>query len=404
MAVTEEVKVAVMKGIIPISNQTRKTLTQSRFCDPQYRPALRRISVAVAFLACCLLKSMSFAWDTPSERLYLATMQGDVEGVQWYLKRGANVNVTNIKNQTALMMACYEYSPNIEVINVLLEHGADVNAVDLEGETALIKAMIRKPRYEVIQTLLQYDAHPEPRDRLNRTPLILAVLSGSYEPFEFTIEEFTDGFTVEALCQAIAADNYDLDLKSSENTIDRLNEILNVANLYYLSLQKHKNIDLNWKITRLSGETQDYRIMPEEYRREYKENFEKVHKKVVELNRLLLQSLYPDTCPKRPNSAIPLITVLLDHGADIHARDGKGNTALMWARTRSAEDLVELLVSRGASPQDTTPEEFLSRVPEIVRKLHSATRSIRECQRSKRHDPIVCCCHATDGRVNPAFT
>lgn len=41
---------------------------------------------------------------------------------------------------------------------------------------------------------------------------------------------------------------------------------------------------------------------------------------------------------------------LLDYGADINIRDGKGNSALHFAITQSRADAVEYLMSRGADP------------------------------------------------------
>jgi len=45
---------------------------------------------------------------------------------------------------------------------------------------------------------------------------------------------------------------------------------------------------------------------------------------------------------------LEMVTLLLDHGADINARDGDGMTALCWAGYSGKDDVCQLLVQRGA--------------------------------------------------------
>jgi uncharacterized protein len=39
---------------------------------------------------------------------------------------------------------------------------------------------------------------------------------------------------------------------------------------------------------------------------------------------------------------------LLDHGADMKAKDGRGKTALQWAESNRHEEVADLLRQRGA--------------------------------------------------------
>lgn len=54
--------------------------------------------------------------------------------------------------------------------------------------------------------------------------------------------------------------------------------------------------------------------------------------------------------------AVRLATALLDKGADIHARDSRGQTALMYAAQSGKPDITELLISRGANIADENYE------------------------------------------------
>ncbi|MGB8846112.1 MAG: ankyrin repeat domain-containing protein, partial [Terracidiphilus sp.] len=49
------------------------------------------------------------------------------------------------------------------------------------------------------------------------------------------------------------------------------------------------------------------------------------------------------------DSTVESVTVLLEKGANIEARDNKGKTSLMWAAIRGRTAIVNVLLAKGAS-------------------------------------------------------
>src|SRR5205814_6210457 len=51
------------------------------------------------------------------------------------------------------------------------------------------------------------------------------------------------------------------------------------------------------------------------------------------------------------------ITVLVDHGANIDAKDLRNQTPLMWAAARNNADAVKVLIAHGADVNARTPKK-----------------------------------------------
>ena len=109
---------------------------------------------------------------------------------------------------------------------------------------------------------------------------------------KFFDNEFIIGATVEALAKAIDADNYGIAFGTKAGTIDRLNELLQIPNFYDLTVLKGKKIALDPRLTNLINETRDFRSLPFSELSEYQK------KKILFLNRLLIEALYAQA-PKR---------------------------------------------------------------------------------------------------------
>lgn len=85
----------------------------------------------------------------------IATMT--LDKLEKMIANGADINATNSKGTTVLML--YSASSSPKIIEALLQKGADINAANSRGGTALIAACQRNTR-EVITLLLQKGANP----------------------------------------------------------------------------------------------------------------------------------------------------------------------------------------------------------------------------------------------------
>ena len=64
-----------------------------------------------------------------------AAEKGEAPNVRTFLEKGADINVKDEYDRTALMLAAY--GGHTEIVKILLEAGADVNAEGKYGATAL---------------------------------------------------------------------------------------------------------------------------------------------------------------------------------------------------------------------------------------------------------------------------
>jgi Ankyrin repeats (3 copies)/Ankyrin repeat len=72
--------------------------------------------------------------------LHAFAHQGDIVGTRWLTDHGAEVNVTDVGNNTPLHKAC-ERNSTLKVVELLVERGASLTAVNKNGETALDMAI-----------------------------------------------------------------------------------------------------------------------------------------------------------------------------------------------------------------------------------------------------------------------
>jgi len=94
---------------------------------------------------------------TISNALYVASTTGRMQLLEALIEAGADVNVTDSNNTSALMRAAYSDYAEVARVQLLLSHGAGINVRDKNGDTALRVAR-RKGRTAVVEWLVKAGA------------------------------------------------------------------------------------------------------------------------------------------------------------------------------------------------------------------------------------------------------
>uniref|UniRef100_A0A3P9KQI5 Kinase D interacting substrate 220 n=1 Tax=Oryzias latipes TaxID=8090 RepID=A0A3P9KQI5_ORYLA len=116
--------------------------------------------------------------DNGQTPLMVAAELGNLEIVQEFIRRGANVDLDDVDCWTALISAAKE--GHIEVVRELLENHANLEHRDLGGWTALMWAAY-KGRTDVAELLLEKGANPNITGQYSVYPIIWAAGRGHAE-------------------------------------------------------------------------------------------------------------------------------------------------------------------------------------------------------------------------------
>lgn len=112
-------------------------------------------------------------------------------------------------------------------------------------------------------------------------------------PFEFSEYEFIQAFTTEKLCKVIEKYLDKITLKATENTIERLNELLENSDFIDRVRAKKPSSNISKKITDLENKTKDFKGKNFDMLSDENKNT------IKKMNRLLLEEIYPKVTPKR---------------------------------------------------------------------------------------------------------
>jgi hypothetical protein len=108
----------------------------------------------------------------------------------------------------------------------------------------------------------------------------------------FSIFEFADEDDVNRLCQAIASDDYGIAVNALTDTVEWLNELLKIPAFYAKILAKKKGISSSYRINKLVELTTKSRSESYKCLSSYQK------KNIKGLNRLLIETIYPDITPR----------------------------------------------------------------------------------------------------------
>jgi ankyrin repeat protein len=125
--------------------------------------------------------------DDHSTLLHAASYHGSVEAAQLLLKRGANTNVRDAEGQTPLHRTLVEITDGLEdhyfdVIQLLLEHGADVDASDDDHSTSTpLHQASQYGSVKATRLLLEHGANVHLQNTNGHTPSQVASMNGHDE-------------------------------------------------------------------------------------------------------------------------------------------------------------------------------------------------------------------------------
>ena len=138
--------------------------------------------VGAAALTCISVYGRPDRLQGKQARLISASRNGNLEAVRLLLKRGVDVNATNILGFSALEVA--SSNGHLKVVRLLLDAGAEINAKSSMGTTPLIGASYNG-LLEVVKLLLNRGADINAKDRLGNTALRAASYKDHAEIVEF---------------------------------------------------------------------------------------------------------------------------------------------------------------------------------------------------------------------------
>lgn len=242
-------------------------------------------------------KSAAFLNDDGQSALHLAAMldeymTGDV------LQHGVDINieVRNLDGETPLM--CAVRTDKEEIVTLLLKNNANVNVRASEsGKTCLHLAAEKDKTGIITRLLLKRGADLEATDGMGLTSLSAAAFHGNDVVARILLEQGADQQATEALHYATMHGNHSF-----------MGRLLN---------PRGPDFEAFYEASSYGFSTQPGR----------------------------------DTVAKR---RVVLVRMLLDHGADIHARNNKGFTPLQIAAVAAQGPLVEILLEQGATAEGVT--------------------------------------------------
>jgi ankyrin repeat protein len=109
--------------------------------------------------------------------LHEAMRTGNIDNINMLLEKGANVNAVDAKGNTPLHTGIPSHVHR-EVVTILLNKGADPNLRDEHGDTPLHIAVILNRSNEIVQAILNGGSDVHIRNIDGKTPLYIAVQEG----------------------------------------------------------------------------------------------------------------------------------------------------------------------------------------------------------------------------------
>ncbi|MDV6341099.1 ankyrin repeat domain-containing protein [Nitrosomonas sp. Is24] len=253
--------------------------------------------------------------------LMWASEENQIDTVKLLLDKGAEVDITDQAESTALLKASF-FNNHSHIVKLLLENDANIDATDEGGCTALIQACLAN-HTETVKLLLDNDAQVNAISVDGYTALIGACIHGNTEIINLLLDKGakveipTEGFT--ALMHASIrgySEIVKLLLDKDATNIDIYDDREGCTALIYASANNH---------------VETVKLL--------------LHKRAAinipdnEDNTALIYA----SC----NGHIETVRLLINEGADIDAINKNGETALSIAQANGHAEIIRLLIEHG---------------------------------------------------------
>jgi len=235
--------------------------------------------------------------DTSKENMLYLFLEAIDEGnwrlVEYFLDRGVDVNGTNDREETPLMIAAGEHKP--QIVRLLIERGADVNFLNANGRTALMYAA-EEGAEDAIRILIENGADPK-----------LHGSDGGYAALHLAASDGHEGVIKKLLDNGVSPNLVD------HNKATAMHYAASDGHEDVLKLLLDAGADTNAKDK--SGRTPLHMAVDDGH--------------------------------------FGVVAMLLDNGVEPDQLDNHGRTPLMIAAGERQEEVVDLLLERGADPNLT---------------------------------------------------
>ena len=255
-----------------------------------------------------------------NKELIDAAERGDLKNVRKCISGGADVNVQNAQNTTALMLAAQ--NGHVNVVDVLIANKSDVNLLSING-TALMHAA-QNGHVNVVDVLIANKSDVNLRS-INGTALIAAVHHGNI----FLIKKLIDARADINLLRANRKDSA-LIIAAENGHIDVVREL--IANGAHVNLINCRRVTA----LMIAAEKGHVGVVRELIKHGAEVNLHDFDKRTA----LLIAAR---------NGHVEVLRVLLEKGAEVNFLTLGNRTALMVAARKGHDEVVRALIEHGAN-------------------------------------------------------
>lgn len=294
-----------------------------------------------------------------------AAMYGRLENVKLLLTAGAEINQKGEYGRTALHYAATpgDWSDDFfEITKLLLDNGADPNITHSGGDTPLLEALMYKDvDIEIIKLLMEYGADLHVKDVYGGSALSRAAERGRMDIIEL-IQQHLQGDEMKhetlekALVDAMKVpNNREIIMHLLEQGKGKLRKEFYLSNVLAYAARENDTALIKYLFKCGINPAKDdihYALGDASY----KGSFD-VIKLFIELGADVNGGDYGafenPLMKAARHGYLKIANFLLEKGADIEARDYKGNTPLLFAAWEGQLEMIQFLLQKGADINST---------------------------------------------------